>query len=121
MKAFWIGLIIIVGILACNGRPSGVLEPKKMQDVLTDIIKADVFTQDFITKDTSLKPKVENAKLQKQIFAKHKVSREEFYKSYDYYLQHSDDMIPILDSIFAIQNRPQVIDTSKKIRPLTAN
>lgn len=107
-------LFIAFVLMSCQSRPSGILAPQKMEEVLTDVIKADVFTQDFVPRDTSLKPAVENVKLQKQIFAYHKVTKEEFYDSYDYYLKHPDEIVPILDSIFAKQNRPQTVEKASK-------
>jgi len=81
--------------------PAEILPPAKMQAVLWDVFRADAFTSDFIRKDTLKKPEAELAKLQLQIFAVHKVTKESFYKSYEYYKTHPDIMQPFLDSMIA--------------------
>ena len=70
-----------------------------MQTVLWDVLRADAFTFNFITRDSTKKPAAENVKLQLQIFAEHKVTKEEFYKSYEFYKSHPALMQPILDSM----------------------
>ena len=76
-----------------------ILSTGKMQVVLWDMLQADAFTQNFIKKDSSKNVLVENAALQKKIFELHKITREDFYTSYDYYTMHPDVMKIILDSI----------------------
>ena len=70
-----------------------------------DVIQADVFTEQFIKKDSLRNPSLENMQLQNKIFAIHKVTKVDFYKSYDYYMTHSDQMKNILDSITARAER----------------
>ena len=76
-----------------------------MEMVLWDIIRADVFTEQFIKKDTLKKPAAENIKLQNKIFALHKITRQDYNKSYEYYLAHTDLMRGILDSMTAKAER----------------
>jgi hypothetical protein len=89
-------VIILIGCLAgCsnkNGLPSGVLNKDTMQAVLWDVIQSESFTVQFIKKDTLKNPSAENAKLQQQIFAIHKIS-------YNYYTGHSELMRALLDSM----------------------
>ena len=81
--------------------PAGVLQPDKMQAVFWDVIRAEVFTNEFIKKDSSKNAVAENLKLQQQVFAMHKVSSEDFYRSYDYYKTHSVAFKKIMDSMVA--------------------
>jgi hypothetical protein len=100
--------ILIFCMLGCADKEnkfSGILPEEKMQAVMWDIIGADVFTEQFIKKDSLKKPSVENMQLQNKIFAIHKVTRVDFYKSYDYYMAHADQMRIILDSITARAER----------------
>lgn len=97
-----------------NAVPSGILKPAKMQAVLWDVLRADVFTNDFIKKDSTKKPEQELAKLQQQIFAIHKVSKEEFYKSYEYYKMHPEIMQPMLDSMINKRTRDKYAETKGK-------
>ena len=106
-----------------NAVPSGILKPAQMQIVLWDVLRADAFTNDFVKRDTTKKPEAENVKLQQQIFATHKTSKEEFYKSFEYYKAHPDLMLTMLDSLINKANRDKekisrpvlkVADTSQK-------
>ena len=75
-------LIFIVGfffIIGCNdktGTPSGILGKQKMQSVMWDIIRAEVFTEQFMKKDSLKNISMENLKLQNAIFSIHKVFRD---------------------------------------------
>jgi hypothetical protein len=43
--------------------------------------------------------------MQQQIFALHGVNRKQFYESYEYYKNHPAEMIEIIDSMVATQQR----------------
>jgi hypothetical protein len=104
-------LIFITGlffILGCNNKtstPSGILGREKMQLVMWDMIRADVYTEQFIKKDSSKNIAIENLKLQNAIFSIHKVTRSQYYKSYDYYISHTDLIRVVLDSMSAKADR----------------
>ena len=99
-----LGLICLIG---CSGNDDfpGLLDKEKMQAVLWDVIGADVFTEQFIKKDSLKKASLENMQLQNKIFALHKVTRDDFYKSYEYYVSHADLMKVMLDSMSARAER----------------
>jgi len=84
-----------------------------------DIIGADVFTEQFIKKDSVKNPSMENMKLQNKIFAIHKITKVDFYKSYQYYLAHADQMKIILDSITskAERDRTKMLDKHYNKKP----
>ena len=84
-----------------------------MQAVLWDVIKADAFTSEFIKKDTLKNAVEENLKLQQQIFAIHKVTKTDFYNSYDYYKSNTPLFKNMLDSMIAQGER------NKYIKPLS--
>ncbi|MEP6712786.1 MAG: DUF4296 domain-containing protein, partial [Ferruginibacter sp.] len=86
----------------------------KMQEVLWDYMKADAFTTDFISKDSSKKLPVENVKLQKEIFKIHHISKEDFYNSYNYYLKHDDEMKQMLDSMIARKTKDRYKNTESQ-------
>lgn len=102
----------LFAISSCSSNdtmPKGILKPVKMQAVLWDIIRADVFTTDYIKKDTAKNAAAENLKLQQQIFALHQVTGKEFYNSYDYYKNHTADFKMIIDSMVAQAQRNNLI------------
>ncbi len=105
MCFLFLSLIIFISCRNKNDIPSGILKPEKMQVVLWDVIKADAFTTEFIKKDSTKNAVLENLKLQKQIFAIHHISKEEFYKSYDYYKLNSVKLKIILDSMLVTAER----------------
>ena len=112
-------LFVLVIINSCgnNGKtPSGILKPEKMQAVLWDVIKAEAFTNDFIKKDSSKNAAAENLKLQQQIFAIHQVSKNDFYKSYDYYKTNTPVFRVMLDSMIVQAGR----NKNYKVKPLMA-
>lgn len=85
--------------------PSGILEPEKMQEVFWDFIRADVYANEIIRRDSTKNVELENAKLQVQVFQLHKVTREEFYKSYEYYLKHQQLMKSMVDTMLVRQQK----------------
>jgi hypothetical protein len=99
----------MLGSCAGDSFPKEIIPPKKMQDVFWDYLRADVYTTDFIATDSTKNAVAENLRLQNIVFANHKVSKEQFYKSYNYYLDHPELMTRMLDSMMAIQNRKQII------------
>ena len=114
MRYLHIALTLLAVLLySCSESklPSGILEPEKMQAVYWDYISADVFSNEFIRKDSSKNAALENKKLQEQIFRLHKISKETFYKSYDYYLNHQLLMKDMLDTMLVRQQKP--IETKK--------
>ncbi len=108
----FIGLTLLGSCGNKEGLPAGVLKQEKMQAVLWDVIRADVFTTDFIKKDSSKNGTAENLKLQQQIFAIHKISKADFYTSYDYYKKNTVEFKKIIDSMVVQAER------KKDIKPL---
>lgn len=104
----------LVFLYSCGNKskiPTGILKQDKMQAVLWDVIRADAFTEEFIKRDSSKNAVTENLKLQQQIFTIHKVTREDFYKSYEYYKKNTAVFKNILDSIIARNERNNKINS----------
>lgn len=102
IKYLIVTLIVLSCLEGCSGKGGTnpiILTKIQMQDVMWDIIEADVFTQQFVKKDTSTKSSVVNIELQNKIFALHKITRADYYRSYDYYTIHPELMQVILDSM----------------------
>jgi hypothetical protein len=106
-KAVW-ALIAIVSLLGCKDGdklPSGILKPEKMETVMWDVVRADVFTGEYIKADSGKNLAQENIRLQKKIFAINNTTREEYYNSYEYYKSKPDMMRALLDTMVARVNR----------------
>lgn len=98
--------ILILFISCAKSKfPDDVIQPEKMQAVFWDVMRADILTTDYIMKDSSKIPTLENITLQKKIFLVHGVTKDQFYKSFDYYAKHPGLMTTLLDSVVAKQNR----------------
>lgn len=107
-------LFSLIFLFSCKSNKSDeILSKKKMQAVLWDIIQADVYSNQYIKHDSTKNSAVENAKLQQQIFAIHKISKETFNKSYAYYQAHPNDMQAILDSISTEKYRSEKLATER--------
>lgn len=100
-------IFICIFFISCSYSkvPYGIVEPKDMENILWEQMKADAFTKEFIAKNTSLDLTKENYLIQQKIFAKYKIDKKEFYKSYQYYLAHDDMFKIILDSLITKQTR----------------
>ena len=108
-------LFLLSSCTSKNEIPENVLKPEKMQAVLWDIINADAFVKEFIQKDSTKDADKENLKLQQQIFAIQKVSKEEFYRSYDYYKTNTPVFKQIIDSMITRAEREKS-DTARPIK-----
>jgi hypothetical protein len=110
MRILLLLLCVAIGINACrnkNNIPAGILQKSQMQSVLWDVMQAEAFSNSFIKKVPSNNSIDEDARLQKQIFSIHNISKEDFDKSYNYYVSHSDIMLALLDSMVEQQNRDE--------------
>lgn len=113
MRKLRILLAGLIFLYSCGNKeevPAGLLKPVKMQAVLWDVIKADAYTTEFIKKDSSKDATAENLKLHQQIFAIHKITKADFYSSYDYYKKNTADFKIIIDSMVIQAERKQRIN-----------
>lgn len=94
-------MLVLMGLSGCNRTTNQkpVLSKAKMEAVMWDVIRADVYTYDHLRKDSTASDTLADAGLQLKIFQKHKITREQYYSSYQYYTEHPDDLKEILDSI----------------------
>lgn len=100
--------LLILFFCACSNDgdvPSHVLKPDKMQAVMWDIVRADVFTSEFIKADSTKDLLRENLQLQKKIFALNKITKEQYYTSFEYYKSKPELMRVMLDTMIARVNR----------------
>lgn len=99
-------ILLACSLIGCKSNDdvssSGIINKEKMQDVMKDIIQANSFTEQFVRKDTLKNANIENMKMQQRIFLLHHVTKEEFYKSYNFYASQPELMKPIVDSIIAL-------------------
>ncbi|HEV3324231.1 MAG TPA: DUF4296 domain-containing protein [Puia sp.] len=82
--------------------PSGILSRDKMESLIWDMAQADQYAAIYLAKDSAhINQKTETLRLYEQVFRLHQVSREEFSKSYQYYLDHPRLNQLLFDSVIA--------------------
>jgi hypothetical protein len=92
-------LFISTGCKDKNRIPAAIIPQKKMQAVVWDMMRADQFLTDFVPKDTSLDKGTERMKLYSQVFAIHKISKEQYEESFSFYRRHLDLFKVLMDSL----------------------
>jgi hypothetical protein len=108
MKRIGVIFLLLTGsIFSCTNKnklPEGVLPQPKMQEVLWDMIRASDFLNNYVFyKDAGVDKAAESYKWNEKVFEIHKITREQFMKSYTYYQQHPREMKVIMDSIGKIK------------------
>lgn len=98
--------ILVVGCSSKDKVPSGVISRDNMEKILWDMIQADQYASLYLVKDSArINVKMETLKLYEQVFQLHKVSRDEFRESFQYYLSRPDLTRSVFDSLLSQGNR----------------
>lgn len=84
---------------AADNLPKGVLPAEKMESVMWDLIQADQALSLPFQTDTTVSRTLINKKTYHQILLLHKVSEEDFKRSFRFYQQNPLRLKPILDSL----------------------
>jgi hypothetical protein len=120
MNRLIILVCLVVCISACNNKnhvPSGILSQEQMQGVLWDMLNAQAYTNNFMKKDSSKNIVAENLKFQKEILVMHHVSKDDFYKSFEYYKDRPELLQTVLDSISAKAERDRNLQYKNNLKP----
>ncbi len=133
LVACLLALFCMAGCAEKTKVPSGIISQDKMEKILWDMIEADQYSNLYlikdsfhVTKDSVRIPKdsihgtkdsfrvkrdsvwvdvkLETLKLYQQIFQLHQVSREDFEKSFQYYIGRPDLTRHLFDSAIALSN-----------------
>lgn len=103
------GLLFFCFIISCtnkNSIPSGIIPKTEMQKIFWDMIQADQFSKQFVLKDSAKKNvHAETMKWYSQVFQIHHVTKDEFQKSYQFYMSRPDILRVMFDSLSAQGNR----------------
>lgn len=92
---------ICFSLLSCGDDvPGHVLSEQKMQSVLTDILLAESYTENFLVMDTSKKREDWFAGEYSKVMAIHQISQNDFRKSLQYYKKHPDLFKNIMDTVY---------------------
>jgi hypothetical protein len=101
MKFFPCILLILASFLSCSEKEQekNVLPENEMREVMWDMMRADQYVSAFLPKDSANNKKDQSTRLYEEIFHIHKITREEFKTSFDYYSSRPDLFRPIIDSL----------------------
>src|SRR5688572_18470335 len=118
MRRLIFAIIIAVLYAACANNseiPKEIVPQAKMEKIMWDMLQADRFANDFIDKPgDTIDNKAEKFKVYQQVFKVHGITREEFLKSYKFYLSRPDITRTMFDSISAQAERRRAEVYSKK-------
>lgn len=99
-------LLMTSGCSDKDSIPSDVLPHEKMEAVMMDVIQAEQYSANYLVKDTPrLDLKLENLRMYDEIFRLHQTSRDQFRKSYQYYMGRADLAQVLFDSLLNKGNR----------------
>ena len=117
---------IVWCLVSCTDKdkiPKGIMGKEKMQKVLMDMIQAERYRDGFIAPDSSKDLKKETFALYAQVFELNKISKDEFIKSYKFYMSRPDIARGIFDSLQSQANKnrenfnkPLPLDTAAKAK-----
>lgn len=105
-KCFFITTLIFA-TTACNGPssvPSSVLSYNEMKGVLWDMAQVDEFVNVYV-RGTPKKIEENNLLAYQKVFALHKISNNEFAKSYTFYKSHPLQEKILMDSLLQFSTR----------------
>lgn len=125
MKKWWVLLLVFCVALSCVRKkkiPKDILPSPKMEAILWDMISAGEFLSAFVlTQDTSVNKDSASLKVYGQVFQVHRITMEQFDKSFSYYRDHPELMKVIVDSLSGRQGAagrpPWHADTARLRRP----
>lgn len=98
---------IVWCVISCTDKdkiPAGVLPKDKMEKVLWDMIQAERYRETFV-RDSAKDLKKETFTLYAQVFEIHQISKDEFVKSYKFYMSRPDIARTMFDSLATRANR----------------
>lgn len=101
-------ILLCLLIFACRQgveAPKTVLPAEEMKPLLWDVIRAQNLSRQLARKDSTLDEKTETKELTQKVFGFHKVTEEQFNRSYDWYIKHPDILREMLDSLYTQEQR----------------
>jgi hypothetical protein len=111
-------ILFAVLIFSCKSSvPGDVLPAKKMQAVLCEVMQADAMAEYYEASDSTFRSLSKHVDYYQKVFSIHKISKEDFTRSLNYYESHPDRLKPILDSLQSFGQRLDKADTLGRPRP----
>jgi len=109
---------MLVSCLHKNKVPSEIIQPKEMQNILWDVMRAQALSVEIAHRDSLVNEVAETKELNKKIFEIHKISSSDFDRSYAWYTKHPDVMRIIFDSMNIQIQRLNALKLKERGKPL---
>ena len=111
-------LLSIISFFSCSEQEQkkDILPEKEMREVMWDMMRADQYVAAFLSKDSTHSKKDESTRLYDEIFQIHKITREQFKTSFNYYSSQPDLFRPIIDSLAKRKIEPPRIRPGHPVR-----
>jgi hypothetical protein len=105
MAAAGCWIIVLISLGCRSGSRGKILSQDTMRVVLMEMLKADAYNDFRSIKDTNYKHDTAYALLYANIFGSHRISKEQFSDSYNYYMSRPADFKALIDSMSNQANR----------------
>jgi hypothetical protein len=119
-----LSIFLLICLSGCTQRkkiPKDVLPQNQMRHIMWDLIRADEFAGNFVSRDSSLNRKAESVKLYEQVFRIHATTREQFEQSLNFYKSRPDLLKTVMDSLRSNERKAMRELSSPPSYPDTAN
>jgi len=112
-------IVLMFVFFSCNTEED-ILPINEMKPIMWDLLTADEwFNQTAIT-DSTARLKQKNTQLYNQIFEKYKITKKQFYNSYNYYQMHPTELKVLIDSVENYGSRIKNIQDSIALKKTIA-
>ena len=108
---------MLVSCLEKNKVPSEIIQPKKMQNVLWDVIRAQTLSVEIARKASMVNEVTETKALTQKVFEIHNITSKDFDRSYAWYTKHPDMMRNIFDSLNIQNQRENELKLKERKKP----
>jgi hypothetical protein len=111
-------LFLLISFFSCSekGQKKDILPEKEMREVMWDMMRADQYVAAFLLKDSTHTKRDESIRLYEAILHIHKITREKFKASFDYYSSQPDLFRPIIDSLAKRKIEPPHLRPTHPVR-----
>jgi hypothetical protein len=115
---------LIVFLTACSNRtsiPKNIIPPDSMQKIMMDVMRAQQYADQYISKDTLKRDKTKaDQELLENIFKIHRVTRKSFTESLHFYESRPDLNKMIFDSlaVYVNNHRPELYLPKSGVKPV---
>jgi hypothetical protein len=107
-------------VISCSNKnkvPSEIIQPKQMQKILWDILRAEALSSEYARRDSTINEVAELKILTGKVFQIHKITSSTFDESYKWYTGHQDVLKVLFDSLNSQAQRENKIETKEKPKP----